>query len=186
MNSELIVILLTSSASLAFLWIFYFWLYKGYMVDLFRQNMFILRDNLFDEAAEGMIEFDHPAYGTMRRTMNGFIRFAHGFDLLHAIFLLFTDDEQLAKSDSYSFDKRLSRAMQGLPPETVERMHYYRVKMQKELLFHCFRVSIFLSVLLTIPVAVVILLKGLQKFKNFMLQHLKGIESAALSHGQLN
>lgn len=187
MNSEQIVILLTSSASLAFLWILYFWLYKGYMVDKFRQNMFVLRDNLFDEAAAGMIDFDHPAYGTMRRTMNGFIRFGHRLDMLHAIILLFTiDDEQLAKNDSGSFDKRLSRAMEGLPGKTVKKMHYYRVAMQRELLFHCLRVSVFMSVFLIIPVVVVVLLSGLQKFKNYILSHLKGLESAALSEGQLS
>ncbi|MBZ5694347.1 MAG: hypothetical protein LAN36_03195 [Acidobacteriia bacterium] len=46
-------------------------------VDLFRQQMFALRDELFDFAMEGSIKFDDPAYSRLRDLMNGFIRYAH-------------------------------------------------------------------------------------------------------------
>jgi hypothetical protein len=54
-----------------------FWLWPCVRLDSFRQNMFGLRDELFDYAASGRIAFDHPAYRLLRQSMNGFIRHAH-------------------------------------------------------------------------------------------------------------
>jgi hypothetical protein len=46
-------------------------------IDLFRQQMFEIRDELFDYAADRKISFDDPAYLRLRELMNGFIRYAH-------------------------------------------------------------------------------------------------------------
>jgi hypothetical protein len=46
-------------------------------LDIFRQGMFSLRDELFDYASSGKIAFDHPSYRLLRRSMNGFIRYGH-------------------------------------------------------------------------------------------------------------
>jgi len=46
-------------------------------LDSFRQQMFAIRDELFDFAADGHISFQHPAYVLLRRQMNGFIRYGH-------------------------------------------------------------------------------------------------------------
>src|ERR1700733_5370308 len=46
-------------------------------IDLFRQKMFTIRDELFDFAGGGGIDFQHPAYQLLRNSMNGFIRYAH-------------------------------------------------------------------------------------------------------------
>jgi hypothetical protein len=54
-----------------------FTLWPEQRVDIFRQQMFALRDELFDFALEGGIEFDNPAYTQLRWLMNGFIRYAH-------------------------------------------------------------------------------------------------------------
>jgi hypothetical protein len=55
--------------------IFRFW--PAQREDMFRQQMFALRDELFDFAMEDRITFDHPAYILLRQLMNGFIRYAH-------------------------------------------------------------------------------------------------------------
>jgi hypothetical protein len=39
--------------------------------------MFIVRDELFDYASSGKIEFDSPAYRLLRQMMNGYIRYGH-------------------------------------------------------------------------------------------------------------
>ena len=39
--------------------------------------MFALRDEMFDYALAGNIRFDDPAYRLLRKSMNGFIRYAH-------------------------------------------------------------------------------------------------------------
>jgi hypothetical protein len=46
-------------------------------IDVFRQRMFAIRDELFDFASEGGVDFQHPAYQLLRNSMNGFIRYAH-------------------------------------------------------------------------------------------------------------
>lgn len=60
-------------------------LFRQQEIDRFRQRMFELRDALFLDAANGLIDFDHPAYGELRTTMNGFIRFAHRLSIWHAL-----------------------------------------------------------------------------------------------------
>jgi hypothetical protein len=52
-------------------------LWPTYRLDYFRQNMFAVRDELFDFAAGGNISFNDPAYRLLRQSMNGFIRYAH-------------------------------------------------------------------------------------------------------------
>lgn len=43
----------------------------------FRQEMFAIRDEMFDYAESRSISFDDPAYRLLRQLMNGFIRYAH-------------------------------------------------------------------------------------------------------------
>ena len=42
-----------------------------------RQRQFELRNRLFDLAADGKIEFSHPAYQSLRNFLNANIRFSH-------------------------------------------------------------------------------------------------------------
>ncbi len=55
----------------------FFRLLPIYRVDVFRQSMFALRDELFDYALAGKISFNDPAYVLLRTLMNGFIRYGH-------------------------------------------------------------------------------------------------------------
>lgn len=50
-------------------------------LDAFRQEMFTVRDELFDYAASGKIAFDDPAYRLLRQMMNGLIRYGHQLTL---------------------------------------------------------------------------------------------------------
>lgn len=52
-------------------------LWSDARLDAFRQEMFIVRDELFDYAASGQIAFDDPAYRLLRQMMNGLIRYGH-------------------------------------------------------------------------------------------------------------
>ncbi len=68
---------LQSLLCLAFLMPLLLKLWAGARLDSFRQEMFIVRDELFDYAASGKIGFDAPAYRLLRQLMNGFIRYGH-------------------------------------------------------------------------------------------------------------
>jgi hypothetical protein len=66
-----------SAIALGLIFVLFFRLWPAHRLDSFRQNMFALRDEVFDYAASGKIGFDHPSYKLLRQSMNGFIRYAH-------------------------------------------------------------------------------------------------------------
>lgn len=70
-------IVISSALSLFVFAVVAFKLWPNQRIDMFRQNMFALRDELFDFAADGNIPFDDPAYLRLRQLMNGFLRYAH-------------------------------------------------------------------------------------------------------------
>lgn len=63
------------SATLLLVVLFKLW--PSFRLDLFRQKMFVVRDELFDYALAENIDFSHPAYGLLRRSMNAYIRYGH-------------------------------------------------------------------------------------------------------------
>jgi len=66
-----------SSIALLFLIVLLLRLWPSLRLDIFRQKMFAVRDELFDYAAAGNISFNDPAYRLLRQSMNGFIRYGH-------------------------------------------------------------------------------------------------------------
>ncbi len=77
---------LISLISLLGIWILFFWLYRDYRNDKIREELFSLRDTLFQMAKQGEIEFDSKAYGRLRSSINATIRNAHKITLLDIIF----------------------------------------------------------------------------------------------------
>ena len=73
--------LLILYAELSVLWWMYAWLYYDYRTDLLRFRLFIIRDQLFDAAVKGELDFNSPAYKRTRTTLNGALRFAHRLTL---------------------------------------------------------------------------------------------------------
>ena len=76
-------------------------LYRDYSVDRFREEMFALRDEMFDFAASGGIAFGSPAYGRLRLTMNGFVRRAPRMRLMEIVLfraLSRRDRDEIAES----------------------------------------------------------------------------------------
>ncbi len=59
------------------LWILYFWMYRNYRLDAFRQDLFAIRDELFDMAIAGDVGFDNRAYRMLRSSINWNIQFGH-------------------------------------------------------------------------------------------------------------
>ncbi len=63
--------------SLSFLWFVYAFLWRELKVEMYRQRLFKIRDELFDFATDGNISYDHPAYIAIRLSTNSLIRYAH-------------------------------------------------------------------------------------------------------------
>ena len=72
-----IALVFQSAVSIAVLGVVLLKFWSEARLDTFRQQMFAIRDELFDYAAAENISFDNPAYRLLRRSMNGFIRYGH-------------------------------------------------------------------------------------------------------------
>jgi hypothetical protein len=93
------------------------------LLDSFRQDMFAVRDELFDFAAEGNIAFDHPAYVLLRRQMNGFIRYAHQLTVFR-ILMTAAIHGVLASPEPKDWRKEWAHAMESTPSEYVKTRLY--------------------------------------------------------------
>lgn len=169
--------------SLTGLYVLLFWLYRDLCVDAFRQKMFELRDSLFDEAEAGMIPFDHPAYGVLRSTMNGFIRFAHRLSLLQ---LIIASLVALRGEDPQpSFAERWEKAADNLRVEQRERMDFYLLRMNYLAVSYVVLGSPILLVTVVTPLFFVFL--GKRLFKQ-TLSGMRGlfeeVDSTAFAYGE--
>lgn len=111
---------LSSGVSLVLLWVLVFWFYRRYRVDLYRERVFALRQELFVLAYEGEIRFTDTAYILTRTTLNGFIRFGHRVNVSSVIAATWAFRKDL---DSESgFHSRFAKAVEPLPSETREKL----------------------------------------------------------------
>lgn len=111
-----------------------FWAYKDYRLNAFRQEMFALRAKLFDYAADGNIDFDDPAYGKLRTTMNGFIRFGHKLSFWQFLFFglaLEKDEKEFMNEAKTKWDApfhALPDSQKNELKEYFEKMNFLVVK----------------------------------------------------------
>jgi hypothetical protein len=77
MNTSQLIAIFESCVMVIALAVLCLKLVAGARLLAFRQEMFEIRDELFDYAAAGNIRFNDPAYRLLRQSMNGFIRYAH-------------------------------------------------------------------------------------------------------------
>lgn len=198
MSSEMALTALSSLLSLLIICCLVFWGYRTYRVDLFRQKMFWLRDEFYDYADAGNIDFTHPAYGVLRSTMNGYIRFGHRLTLWHFIFsnLLITDEDYERLG---SFEQSWERATTELDEKMKNELEEYRMRMDilavKHALlaapefFTIFPIAIVILVIVIIFKLGSALFTHRQKVKEtiFLLLRpmFRGIDDAAFGEGQL-
>jgi hypothetical protein len=101
-------------------------LWAEHRLDAFRQEMFAIRDELFDYAADGNISFDNPSYRLLRRSMNGFIRYAHQLTFFR--FCMTMLELKLAgKTTESKWTEEWRNALQGIRDNkvksTLEKFH---------------------------------------------------------------
>lgn len=152
-------------------------------VDDFRQEMFALRDDLFDLAASGALSFDHPAYGMLRSTMNGFVRWADRLQLLElmVLFVLWRHRDLVAER---RFESRWKEALATLQPPEQEALGSYRERMHLLLI----RYLVFSSPVLvaTLIVPAITLVFGMTVLKLILAIGeglLEGVDAQALEFG---
>ncbi len=87
-------------------------------LDSFRQEMFIIRDELFDYAADGHIGFDDPAYRLLRRSMNGFIRYAHQLTFFR-VCMTAIELKVVGQASEVNWSEQWERAIKKIQDEKV-------------------------------------------------------------------
>lgn len=146
-----IAVATSSVFSIVAVLVLFFWLYRQMRLDVFRQKLFALRDELFDVAADGKIDFRHPAYGMLRSTINGTIRFGHRLNLPFAIYLSIRGVSRKNK-DLDSFSARLAAASASLTPDQKKLICDYRQRLNIMMVEHVILASPALLVSVIIPV----------------------------------
>jgi len=148
-----------SLASLALLWGFLFWLYKDYCVEAFRQNVFALRDELFDVAASGEIPFEHRAYGRLRVTMNGAIRFAHELSLAQFLIVLVRHHGHIR--NKYGYIAQLNEEMKDLTEDKKKTLMSFQYRFSVMLLKHIFVSSPLFVITIILPLISILFFKAI-------------------------
>ena len=62
-----------------------FWCRRKYRVDALRYRLFVYRDELFDLALDGTLDFSDQAYALLRQSINSMLRFSHKVSLVRVI-----------------------------------------------------------------------------------------------------
>jgi hypothetical protein len=94
-------------------WTYLFW--RPYRLDLARENLFALRDELFTLALEEKVPFDHPAYKGLRGDLNSVIRFAEKMTVFRALITIAVFGRRTKRPD---WETHLA----GLPMHVAKRM----------------------------------------------------------------
>jgi hypothetical protein len=116
------------------LWFLFFWLYRDYRLDAFRQELFLLRDELFEFAMAGKIPFDSKAYGMLRRSINGNIQFGHRWGFLDLLcFFIFTRGDQFRDREAEAYGARWQKAIDELDPNIRQAIEGIRMRMHLRL-----------------------------------------------------
>lgn len=172
-----------SLISILFILLFVFWVLQDYFVDKFRQEMFSLRDNLFDEAMNKKIAFNDKPYLMLRTSMNGFIRFGHRLNIWQIIFLnLYAHN---GTKDHPTFNKKMDVFMKDFTEEQKSIFNRYHVLMN----FYVLKYAIFSSTLLTLTVITPVIFFVAMKIQYVMLtkaykSFMDRIDSAAFASGK--
>lgn len=130
-----IVTVLSSGLSLLGLAYLYLWLYRDYRRDLLRTKLFEIRAELFDGARGGRIDFSHPAYGLLRSTLNGFLRYGHKVGAFRLVMTaLFLDPKEM--EELYHFQSKWQKAVKSVDPETQDWLEGLRGRSHTALFKH--------------------------------------------------
>jgi hypothetical protein len=102
---------------------------RPYLLDRFRSELFDLRDELFDYAADGNIAFEEDRYGTLRMWLNALIRMAHRVTFFDTIVVTQLADVN-PKSDP-KVEERLERIERMLKGEEGDELQEFALRSLK-------------------------------------------------------
>ena len=170
-----------SSISLALLTYLVFFAYQSYRVDKLRQDLFSLRDDLFDEALDGHIAFDDKGYQVTRQLINGLVRFAHELTIVQ--YLCFS---VFFRSKKYSSLPSIQSLLKTATPAEQEIFRKYSDKIHIRVIQHLAFSPLFVATMF-IPFVLMISFKLgfnlFEKISKITKTPFSSLERVAYSHG---
>lgn len=143
MSQEILALVIFLILSVGAWWVFFIE-QQAYWLDLTRQRLFKIRNDLFDAAAGGKIAFDDPAYVMTRNTLNGMITFTHEVNLLQVAAIYASHKYILKGRRSTDYGKRFLAAIKGLSKENRRLIMGSMEKAHLTILRHLMSTSILL------------------------------------------
>lgn len=112
---------------LGLLWILFFWMYRSYRLDAFRQELFAIRDELFDLASAGEIGFDDRVYQMLRGSLNWNIQFGHKTGFLDLVcHYIFVGKNEYEDAQVSKYCEAWKTAVESLTPESRKKVEALR------------------------------------------------------------
>ncbi len=128
---------------LVLLWGLFYVYIRAYLLDNLRQKLFAIRDDLFDFAADGGIEFNNPCYRELRDDLNSLILFAGKLSLGRALAAHWTTRLEDVESQMRQWLQR----MEGLPPLARRKLLDVHTSALKQVTYYVIRRSLVLHLL---------------------------------------
>jgi hypothetical protein len=131
------------SIELLFLLAFVYLCYRDLRIDLFREELFIVRSELFEYAASGAVPFDDPAYRLLVNFLNDIIRYAHA--LTFSRFIIASSLRTIYSYDQRNTIEEWRQAVAKIESEEVRsRLNEFHNRAAQSILGQMIRRSIFL------------------------------------------
>ena len=104
------------------------WLYCSYRFDRLRDQLFGLRDEMFDyAAANGLLA--HPGYRQVRQVFNGMLRFCHRMTFMRLMLAIWLDGRLRAAGSMREPVAEWLAQIADLPTEQRQRLIDYHLRM---------------------------------------------------------
>lgn len=131
------------------LWWLWFFEFKELRLCKTRQQLFSIRDDLFNKASEGVISFDDRAYGITRTTLNGMIRFAHELSFLKMLAILIVAKRNKQNPIVREYRTEWEDAFKSLENQAAQKaIAEAHMKMHLVILSHVISRSLILSIVI--------------------------------------
>lgn len=126
------------------LWWLWFIEYRQFRIDLLRQRLFSIRDELLNDAMNGELSVESKAYGMTRTTLNGMIRFAHDLSILRIVIGSVIHRRMDRSAFAKRYAEEMKEAIGELPSEAKKRLLSAHLKMHFAVADHLIRSSLLL------------------------------------------
>ena len=178
MNYLMIIII---GILIAFLYFIFDNFYKEYYLDRTREELFKIRDQLFNYASEGKIDFNEKAYGITRLQLNGMIRFIHEINIIRLIIMKITYSLYRKNDKSYiKYVSECKNAIENLSDDQKRIILSATEEMHKRIIWYIFHSSLIMWFIyhgINLLVQIIHQFSRIDQFINYVFKHIKNWSS---------